>query len=137
LFLFLAVIPFVSVSSFWECRASGGVLRYLWVGESRHATIQTCVHKPYCTRVPSCTHSYHSLCHSFDIRVLSSRRSFISNTPATHTTNRIEGVRPSTVVDNQAKLIVWRFWNDMDGNDIHTGKEGVEHQENPRNTYLP
>jgi len=83
LFLFLAVIPFVSVSSFWECRASGGVLRYLWVGESRHATIQTCVHKPYCTRVPSCTYSYHSLCHSFDIRVLSSRGSFISPTNIT------------------------------------------------------
>jgi hypothetical protein len=79
LFLFLAVIPFVSVSSFWECRASGDVLRYSQIGESRHAMIQTCTHKLYCTRVPSCTHFHHSLCHLFDIRVLSSCGSFISN----------------------------------------------------------
>src|ERR1700691_1762726 len=79
-FFSLLSFIFFSVSSSWECQASGGVLRYLWVGESRHATIQTCVHKPYCTRVPSCTLPYHLLCHSFDIRVLSSRGSFISPT---------------------------------------------------------
>ena len=49
------------------------------IGESRHATTNRYKHKPYCTRVPSCTYStFRDVIHLI-IRVLSSRGSFISN----------------------------------------------------------
>src|SRR5882762_9304178 len=55
------------------------VLRYLDIGESRHATTNRYKHKPYCTRVPSCTYSTFCDVIRLIIRVLSSRGSIISN----------------------------------------------------------
>src|SRR5882762_9095588 len=76
---FSLVIPFFC-SFLWECRASGGVLRYSDIGESRHATTNRYKHEPYCTRVPSCTYSTFCDVIRLIIRVLSSRGSIISNT---------------------------------------------------------
>jgi len=55
------------------------LLRYLDIGESRHATTNRYKHKPYCTRVPSCTYSTFCDVIRLIIRVLSSRGSIISN----------------------------------------------------------
>jgi hypothetical protein len=41
----------------------------------------------------------------------------------------IKGIWACTVVNDQAKLIIQRFWNNMNRNDIHSRKEGVNGQE--------
>jgi hypothetical protein len=80
---FSLVLPFIfSVFSLWECRASGGVLRYSGIGESCHATTNRYKHELYCTRVPSCTYS--TFCDVIHLIIwVLSLRSIISNTCCT------------------------------------------------------
>ena len=78
-FFSLLSFLFIFLLFLWACRASGGVLRYSGIGESRHATTNRYKHKLYCTCVQSCT--YFTFCDVIRliIRVLSSRGSIISN----------------------------------------------------------
>jgi hypothetical protein len=55
IFFFPVILFIFCVLLLWECRASGGVLKYSGIGETCHATTNRYKHEPYRTRVPSCT----------------------------------------------------------------------------------